>query len=119
MKHKRPTHINRKKNEKAVESEYVMAFVTEHAIAWGFDPSWLQAANNKKVKQEEKQKQLKLQQLFNHKDAQAPRWQRRSLRRTGSAESAPGHVEDPSVVGSCAEAEDHSDSESESANCFL
>ena len=71
----------------------MMAFVMEHAIAWGFDPSWLQAANNKKVKQEEKQMQLKLQRLFNHKDAQAPRWQRRS--RDGlPAESAPGHVED-------------------------
>ena len=62
--------------------------------------------------------QLELQRLFHHKDAQAPRWQRRS--RDGlPAESASGHVEDPSVVGSCAEAEGHSDSESESANCFL
>ena len=90
----------------------------DHAIEWGFDPGWLQAANTKRVKQEEKQMQLKLQRLFHHKDAQAPRWQRRS--RDGlPAESAPGHVEDPSVVGSGAEAEDHSDSESESANCFL
>ena len=72
----------------------MISFVMDHAIEWGFDPCWFQSANIKKVKQEEKQMQLKLQRLFNHKDAQAPRWQRR-LRRTGSAESAQGHGEDP------------------------
>ena len=90
-------------------SEDVISFVMDHAIEWGFDPCWLQAANTNKVKQEEKHMQLKLQRLFNHKDAQAPRWQRR-LRRTGSVESAQEHVEDPIAVGSCGETEDHSDS---------
>ena len=97
----------------------MISFVMDHAIEWGFDPGWLQAANTKRVKQEEKQMQQKLQRLFHRKDPQARRLQRRRSRDGPPAESAPGHVEDPSVVGSGAEAEGHSDSESESANCFL
>ena len=103
-------HNIKQKNEKAVESEYVISFVMDHAIEWGFDPAWLQPASSKKLKDEQKQLQTRLQHLYNHQDALAPRWQRRNRDGPPAVPSpAPVHGEDPSD-GSGDEDEDHSDS---------